>query len=44
MTISFIRPIRKKQTTLFELESNNITSIFPTTRYQGSKNKIIDWI
>ena len=32
------------QKSLFEIESINNFGIFPSTRYQGSKNKILDWI
>lgn len=35
---------RTSQTALFDVEPNNEFGIFPGTRYQGSKNKILDWI
>jgi adenine-specific DNA-methyltransferase len=44
MTITLTRPASEKQIPLWELEPDNTTGVFPTTRYQGSKNKIIDWI
>jgi adenine-specific DNA-methyltransferase len=33
-----------KQDTLFNMEPTNKFGVFPSTRYQGSKNKILDWI
>jgi len=33
-----------RQTGLFEGELMDASSAFPSTRYQGSKNKIVDWI
>ncbi len=32
------------QRALFEIEPTNDFGVFPSTRYQGSKNKILDWI
>ena len=32
------------QKVLFEIEPTNDFGVFPSTRYQGSKNKILDWI
>ena len=32
------------QQTLFEIEPSSDFGVFPSTRYQGSKNKILDWI
>lgn len=44
MTITLKKPIKGKQASLWKLKPDNTTGVFPTTRYQGSKNKIIDWI
>ncbi|MFH1546769.1 MAG: DNA adenine methylase [Patescibacteria group bacterium] len=35
---------RSGQKALFEIEPANDFGVFPSTRYQGSKNKILDWI
>ena len=32
------------QKTLFDIKPSNDFGVFPSTRYQGSKNKILDWI
>jgi len=37
-------PKISKQQTLFEISHNSDFGVFPSTRYQGSKNKILDWI
>lgn len=34
----------KNNNLLFEVEISNKTGMFPTTRYQGSKYKILEWI
>jgi adenine-specific DNA methylase len=36
--------VKNKQATLFEKETFDRMAVFPSTRYQGSKTKIIDWI
>ena len=33
-----------EQDTLFAIDATNKFGVFPSTRYQGSKNKILDWI
>ena len=35
---------RSRQKALFEIKPTNDFGVFPSTRYQGSKNKILDWI
>lgn len=42
MTLTLKR--QSAQKALFEIEPNNDFGVFPGTRYQGSKNKILDWI
>ena len=42
MTLTLTR--QSAQKALFEIEPNNDFGVFPGTRYQGSKNKILDWI
>lgn len=42
MTLTLTKTSAQKE--LFEIKPNNSFGIFPSTRYQGSKNKIIDWI
>jgi len=32
------------QKALFKIEPSNDFGVFPSTRYQGSKNKILNWI
>ena len=43
MKIKFKKPVKEKQSALWE-DTHNTTGVFPPTRYQGSKHKIIDWI
>ena len=42
MILTAAKPFR--QDTLFKVEPTNDFGVFPSTRYQGSKNKILDWI
>jgi len=42
MTLTLLK--KSGQDTLFDIEPTNDFGVFPSTRYQGSKNKILDWI
>ncbi|PJC49438.1 hypothetical protein CO033_01515 [Candidatus Nomurabacteria bacterium CG_4_9_14_0_2_um_filter_32_10] len=42
MTLTLLK--KSGQGTLFDVEPTNEFGVFPSTRYQGSKNKILDWI
>lgn len=42
MTLTLLK--KSGQDTLFDVEPTNEFGVFPSTRYQGSKNKILDWI
>jgi len=44
MTLTLTRPANAKQGSLWEIKPDNTSGVFPSTRYQGSKNKILDWI
>lgn len=44
MTLTFIKPAIVIQESLWEIKPDNTSGVFPSTRYQGSKNKILDWI
>ncbi|MCK4249017.1 MAG: DNA adenine methylase, partial [Candidatus Omnitrophica bacterium] len=42
MSLTLLKNLDQKA--LFEIEPTNDFGVFPSTRYQGSKNKILDWI
>ncbi len=42
MTLTLTK--QSEQMALFEIEPSNEFGVFPGTRYQGSKNKILNWI
>lgn len=44
MTITLARPANTQQESLWESRLDDAFGIFPSTRYQGSKNKILGWI
>lgn len=44
MILTFTRRVSTNQGSLWEKKPDNTSGIFPSTRYQGSKNKILDWI
>ena len=44
MTLTATKIKTSNQHTLFDMKPNNTFGVFPSTRYQGSKNKVLDWI